>query len=99
MKHEVLHLNPRRTYVRVGETWYDTHVELSPKVGQRFLTGFIEEILDYETYTKTYPESKEEIHPYINEKTISRGYIRKIVNGEVKYAVNPATPKEGSLID
>lgn len=99
MKHEVLHLNQRRTYVRVGETWYDTHVDLFPKLGQRFLNGLVEEILDYETYIKTYPESKDEIYSQISEKTISGGYIRRVVEGEVRYAVNPATPSEGSLID
>lgn len=99
MRHETLYLNQNRLYVLVKDTWYDTHVDLNPRVGQAFLTGRIGEILDYETYIKTYPESKQEIYPYVTEKTISGGYIRRVVEGEVKYAVNPATPSEGSLID
>lgn len=101
MKHEVLFLNSRRTYVRVGETWYDTHKENNPKVGHVFLLGTINEVLDYETYTETYPESKTEIFYTVNEKTQNRGCIRKVEDkkiseGEyarmVQYAVNPQQP-------
>jgi len=93
MKHEVLFLNSKRIYVRVGDTWYDTHSETYPKVGDNFLIGKIEEILEYNSYKERFPESKDEIYPYIVDKTISGGYIRRVVDGAVKYAVNPATPK------
>lgn len=101
MKHEVLFLNSRRSYVRIGETWYDTHKENSPKVGQAFLLGLIEEVIDYETYTKKYPESKTEIFYQVNEKTQNKGCIRKVEDrkmgdGEyarmVQYGVNPQQP-------
>ena len=101
MKHEVLFLSSRRSYVRVNETWYDTNKEHNPKKGQGFLLGSIEEILDYETYTKTYPESKTEIFYEVNDKTHSGGYLRKIsdkkiavgeYNRAVQYAVNPLQP-------
>ena len=93
MKHEVLFLNSRRIYVRVGDTWYDTHSETYPKVGDNFLVGKIEEVLDYSSYTERFPESKDEIYPYVADKTISGGYIRRGADGLVKYSVNPATPK------
>lgn len=97
MRHETLYLNRNRAYVLVNDTWYDIHVDLNPKVGQNFLNGRIEEILDYQTYTERYPESKNEMHPYVNEKTIHGGYIRRVVDGMVKYAVNPATPTASSM--
>lgn len=98
MKHEVLFLNNKRSYVRVGDVWYDINKEHLPQVGGIFLIGLIEEVLDYETYTATYPESKTEIYYEVNEKTNSGGSIRrvssrKIGNGEyarvVEYGVNP----------
>ena len=92
MKHEVLFLKPSRTYVRVDETWYDTHRDSNPQIGQ----GKIEEVLDYEKYTKKYPESKTEIYDQVTDKTISGGYVRRVIDGMVKYAVNPATPTVGS---
>jgi hypothetical protein len=101
MRHEVLFLNSRRSYVRVNETWYDTHKEHSPQKGQGFLLGAIEEVLEYETYTKTYPESKREIFYEVNDKTHSGGYLRKVsdrkmaageYNRAVEYAVNPLQP-------
>jgi hypothetical protein len=91
MKHETLHLNPRYVYVLVNNTWYDTHAELNPKVGQSFLNGQIQEILDYQSYIEKYPEAKDEMYSYVSEKTIHGGYIRRVVNSSVKYAINPAT--------
>jgi len=96
MRHEVLFLNLNRSYVLVGDTWYDTPRDLNPKVGDSFLIGKIEEVLDYEKYTKKYPESKVEIYPQVSDKTISGGYVRRVIDGLVKYAVNPATPTVGS---
>lgn len=99
MRHETLRLNSNMMYVLVNDTWYDTHSHLMPKVGQRFLNGHVEEVLDYESYTKKYPEAKDEMFPIVSEKTIHRGYIRRVVNGLVKYAVNPATPAASSMSD
>ena len=94
MTHEILHLNQNRVYVLVNEVWYDTHKDLTPKVGDGFLTGRVKKILTYEQYTEEYPNSKNEMFSAINEKTNSRGFIRKVVkDGDqvlVKYAVNPA---------
>jgi hypothetical protein len=98
MKHEVLFLNSSRAYVLVEDTWYDTTKESNPRVGESFLLGRIEKVLDYETYTKKYPESKQEIYNEVTDKTISGGYLRRVVNGMVKYAVNPATPTVGSNV-
>jgi len=98
MKHEILKLNSSRTFVLVNDTWYDTHVDLNPKVGQGFLNGQIEKILSYKDYTKEFPESKNEMYEYVSDKTISGGYIRRVVEGLVKYGVNPATPK-GDLFE
>lgn len=97
MKHETLHLNESRIYVLVNDTWYDTHVFLNPKIGQAFLNGKIEAILDYKNYIEKYPEASEEIFPYITEKTAHCGYIRRVVNGIVKYAVNPAIPQVSKI--
>lgn len=99
MRHETLYLNRNRLYVLVNDTWYDTHVDLNPKIGQNFLNGHIQEILDYQSYTERYPEAKDEIYPIVSEKTIHGGYIRRVVNGLVKYAVNPATPAASSMSD
>lgn len=98
MKHEVLFLNPSRAYVLVNGTWYDTTRDSNPRVGESFLIGKIEKVLDYETYTKKYPESKQEIYNEATDKTISGGYLRRVVDGMVKYAVNPAMPTVGSNI-
>ncbi len=98
MKHEVLFLNSSRAYVLVEDTWYDTTKESNPRVGESFLLGRIEKVLDYETYTKKYPESKQEIYNEVSDKTISGGYLRRVIDGMVKYAVNPATPTVGSNI-
>ncbi len=98
MKHEVLFLNSSRAYVLVEDTWYDTTRESNPRVGESFLLGRIEKVLDYETYTKKYPESKQEIYNEVSDKTISGGYLRRVIDGMVKYAVNPATPTVGSNI-
>lgn len=89
MKHEILYLNSKRSYVRVEDTWYDAHVDLLPEIGQTFLLGKIEEVLSYEQYVNTYPEVKDEIYPYIADKTISKGFIRKVVDKVVKYGINP----------
>jgi hypothetical protein len=99
MKHETLHLNSKRAYVLVNDTWYDTHVDLNPQVGQTFLNGSIEEVLDFASYTAKYPEAKDEMFPYVSEKTVHGGYIRRVVDGLVKYAVNPAIPRIGSYSD
>ena len=96
MKHEVLFLNARRAYVRVDETWYDTHRDSNPQKGDNFLIGKIDEVLDFEKYTKKYPESKTEIYNEVTDKTISGGYLRRVLDGMVKYAVNPATPTVSS---
>ena len=99
MKHEVLFLSSKRAYVRVGDTWYDTTRESNPRVGESFLIGKIEEVLDYETYTKNYPESKQEIYNEVTDKTISGGYLRRVVDKMVKYAVNPAMPMVGKKLE
>jgi hypothetical protein len=99
MTHEILHLNRNRAYVLVNDTWYDTHKDLHPQVGASFLTGKIVEVLSYDDYINQYPESTQEIHPEITDKTISGGYLRRTVDGAVKYAVNPATPQVGSRLE
>ena len=96
MKHEILFLRVDRAYVRVEDTWYDTHRDSNPQIDQPFLNGRIEEVLDYEKYTKKYPKSNAPMYNYVTDKTISGGYIRRAVDGMVKYAVNPATPQVGS---
>ena len=98
MKHEVLFLNSNRAYVLVDNTWYDTTRDSNPRVGDSFLLGKIEKVLNYETYTKKYPESKQEIYNEVTDKTISGGWLRRTVDGMVKYAVNPATPTVGSSV-
>ena len=98
MKHEVLFLNSKRAYVLVNDTWYDTTKESNPTVGESFLIGRIEEVIDYETYKEKYPESKQEIYNEVTDKTISGGYLRRVVDGMVKYAVNPAAPTVGSKV-
>ena len=98
MNHEILKLNSSRVYVLVKGTWYDTHIDLNPKVGQNFLNGQIERVLSFEDYTKEFPESENETYDYVSEKTVSGGYIRRVVDGMVKYAVNPVTPK-GDLFE
>ena len=98
MKHEVLFLSSNRAYVLVDNTWYDTTRDSNPRVGESFLLGKIEKVLDYEAYTKKYPESKQEIYNEVTDKTISGGYLRRVVDGMVKYAVNPATPTVGSNV-
>ena len=96
MKHEVLLLNPSRAYVLVDDVWYDSHKDNNPKKGDSFLIGKVEEVLDYEKYTKKYPESKTEIYTEVTDKTISGGYLRRVLDNMVKYAVNPATPMVSS---
>lgn len=98
MKHQALFLNLNRAYVLVDNTWYDTTRDSNPRVGDSFLIGKIKKVLDYETYTKKYPESKQEIYNEVTDKTISGGWLRRTVNGMVKYAVNPATPTVGSKV-
>ena len=99
MKHEVLFLNSRRAYVRVGETWYDNPKDAIPQIGEAFLTGRVEEVLDYETYIETYPESKDELYPYVSDKTNHGGWIRRVVDGMVKYAVNPDITTINNSVD
>jgi hypothetical protein len=96
MKHEILFLNPSRAYVLINDVWYDTHRDSNPQIGQSFLIGKIEEVLDHEKYTEKYPESKKEIYDEVTDKTISGGYVRRVIDGMVKYAVNPATPTVSS---
>lgn len=92
-KHEILWLNRNRIYVLVNNTWYDANKDLGLELGVNFLTGRIEEILPYEEYTQTFPESTNTIYPYITDKTISGGFLRKLSNGErgriVEYGINP----------
>lgn len=97
MKHETLRLNQNRMYVLVNDTWYDIHVDLYPKVGQPFLNGRIEEVLDFDTYTQRYPDAKVEMFDYVSEKTAHGGSIRRVVSGMVKYAVNPIVPNASSI--
>jgi len=97
MKHETLRLNQNRMYVLVNDTWYDIHVDLYPKVGQPFLNGRIEEVLDFDTYTQRYPDAREEMFDYVSEKTAHGGFIRRVVNGMVKYAVNPIVPNASNI--
>ena len=99
MKHEVLFLNSRRAYVRVDDTWYDTSKEHDPQIGQGFLLGKIEEVLDYEKYSSKYPESKTEKYYEVVDKTQTGGYIRRVWEGKefgriVQYAVNPLQPTQ-----
>lgn len=104
-RHEVLFLNDNRSYVLVGDTWYDTHRDLAPQVGQSFLIGKIDQVLSYDEYKASYPESKEEIYFQVTDKTISGGFLRRVVGSNtenshydklVRYAVNPAQPQVGS---
>jgi len=98
MKHEVLFLNSNRAYVLVDDTWYDTTRDSNPQAGESFLIGKIKKVLDYEAYMKKYPESKKEIYNEVTDKTISGGYLRRVIDGMVKYAVNPAAPTVGSKV-
>lgn len=98
MKHEILRLSNSRAYVLVNEVWYDIHADLNPKVGQGFLNGQIEKILSFTEYTAEFPESKNEMYDYVSDKTVSGGFIRRVVDGVVKYAVNPVTPR-GTLFE
>lgn len=97
MKHEVLFLNSSRMYVLVDDVWYDTHKECNPREGQSFLLGRVSKVLDFESYTKKYPDSKQEIYNEVTDKTISGGYLRRVLDGMVKYAINPATPAISSV--
>ena len=96
MRHEILLLRQNRAYVLIDDVWYDTPRDSNPQAGQSFLIGKIEKVLDYEKYTEKYPESKDPMFDYVSDKTISGGYIRRVVDNLVKYAVNPATPTVGS---
>jgi len=98
MRHEILYLNSSRAYVLVGDTWYDTHVELNPQIGNSFLLGRIEKVLSYSEYSETFPESKDEIISFVNDKTQSGGFLRKVSTERqpdksfqrfVRYGVNP----------
>jgi hypothetical protein len=99
MKHEILYLSKKRAYVRVNDTWYDTIADFNPQIGQSFLTGRVDEVLSYEDYTAKYPESKDEIYPYISDKTMSGGYIRRGLDGLVRYGVNPETPSTSTKLE
>ena len=93
MKHEILRLNRSRAYVLVKDVWYDVHAELNPRVGQQFLNGQIIKILTFEEYKAEFPESKHEMYDYISDKTTSGGFLRRVVDGTVKYGAAPVTPK------
>lgn len=97
MRHETLHLNSSRAYVLVNGTWYDTHTDLVPEKGQGFLNGRIEKVLSYQEYINEFPDAKDEIYPYVADKTVHGGYIRRVLDGTVRYAVNPATPRISNI--
>lgn len=104
MKHEILWLKRSRAYVLVNDVWYDAHAELNPQVGQNYLNGQIQRVLSFEEYKKEFPESKNEMYDYVSDKTISGGFIRRVVEGVVKYGVDPTTsrmnlPQEDFVID
>ena len=99
MKHQIMFANSNRVFVRVQDTWYDTHRELTPVVGQPFLTGRIEEILDYKEYTSQFGKKVHQIYDDIKDKTHSGGWLRKVASepdGEgssvsrVVYGINPS---------
>ena len=98
MKHEILRLNRSRAYVLVKDVWYDAHVELSPRVGQQFLNGQIEKVLSFEEYKTEFPQSKDEMYDYVSDKTVSGGFIRRVIDGIIRYGVSPVTSK-GSLLE
>jgi len=98
MKHEILRLSKSRVYVLVNDVWYDAHAELNPSVGQSFLNGQIKKVLSYEEYTKEFPESKNEMYDYVSDKTVSGGFIRRVVEGTVRYGINPAS-SGGNLLE
>lgn len=97
-RHEIMYLNPSRTYLRVDDTWYDNPNSFTYSIGESFLIGRIAEILSYDEYRERFPESKSEMGPAAMEKTVHRGYVRKVSTGSnpdgtkysrVEYAVNP----------
>ena len=89
MKHEILFLNDRRSYVRLGDVWYDTHREHYTKVGDKFLNGIVEEVLDYQSYLESYPDSKTEMYKQVGEKIQHKGTIRRVSDlHTVEYAIN-----------
>ena len=101
MRHEILFLNSGRSYVRIEDVWYDVNKEHNPQIGNGFIMGNIEEILDYESYIEAYPESKTELYYVVNDKTQSGGFIRKVSDAKyasgkysriVEYGVNPMQP-------
>jgi hypothetical protein len=79
----------------------DEHILCHPLVEQHpDIKNKIEEVIDFETYTKKYPESKTEMYSYATDKTQSGGFLRK-VSGEkdseyggsmVQYGVNLLQP-------
>lgn len=99
MRHEVLFLNPNRVYVKVGDTWYDTHRELNPEIGQSFLNGKVSEVLPYDEFRALFPDVKDEMYSQVSDKTISTGFLRRTVGTEVKYAVNPVAPTLAAYTD
>lgn len=101
MRHEVLFLNSGRSYVRIEDVWYDINKDHNPQVGHSFLMGRIEEVIEYESYKDSYPESKIELYYVVNDKTQSGGFIRKVSDAKyasgmyskiVEYGVNPMQP-------
>lgn len=98
MQHQIMFANSSRMFVRVDDTWYDTHKEFDPQVGQRFLIGRIDEVLNYDEYTKKFGKRIKTMHEDVTEKTQSGGYLRKTETqyqddgtslSRVVYAVNP----------
>ena len=101
MRHEVLFLNSGRSYVRIEDVWYDINKDHNPQIGHSFLMGRIEEVIDYESYKDSYPESKIQLYYVVNDKTQSGGFIRKVSDAKyatgmyskiVEYGVNPMQP-------
>ena len=101
MRHEVLFLNSGRSYVRIEDVWYDINKDHNPQIGHSFFMGRIEEVIDYESYKDSYPESKIELYYVVNDKTQSGGFIRKVSDAKyasgmyskiVEYGVNPMQP-------
>lgn len=89
VRHEILKADASRTFVRVNDTWYDTSRELYPQVGQPFLIGSIEEVMEYDKYMKLYGKFVKSMYEEVSEKTQSGGFIRKSEGGRVVYAINP----------
>lgn len=98
MNHQIMFADSSRMFVRIDDTWYDTHKEFQPQVGQRFLIGRIEEVLNYDEYVKQFGKRVKTMYEDVAEKTHSGGFLRKVetdsqgggvTTSRVVYAVNP----------